>query len=197
LLAGFGLLITAAAITMIRSCRRPLGAATRTRRLPVLLGLGATVGMITGMVGAGGGFVIVPVLVLLAGVSMTTAVGTSLLIITLQSGAGLVGHLHHGSINWPLTLAVTALAITGSLIGARLSDRIPAQLLRTSFGWFLTAMAALVLAEQAPVSLRLALAGTSAGRILLTGASAVLVLAAVRHVHSCRMLARSQRLPSG
>jgi uncharacterized membrane protein YfcA len=189
LLAGFGLLIAAAAITMIRSCRRPLRGTSRTTRLPALLGLGATVGLITGMVGAGGGFVIVPVLVLLAGLSMTTAVGTSLLVITMQSGAGLAGHLQHATINWPLTLAVTGLAITGSLAGARLATRMPAQVLRTSFGWFLTAMAALVLVEQAPTVVRHELAGTAAGRIVLAGGMVALALAAARHVHGCRALA--------
>lgn len=186
LLAGFGLLIATAAIIMIRSCQRSLGGAARTSRLPVLLGLGAAVGLITGTVGAGGGFVIVPVLVLLAGLTMTTAVGTSLLVITLQAGAGLLGHLHHARIDWPLTLAVTALAIAGSLAGARQADRIPARLLRTSFGWFLTAMATLVLLEQAPTSVRHTLAGTTVGRILIAVATAALVLAAARHVHGCR-----------
>jgi uncharacterized membrane protein YfcA len=189
LLAGFGLLIAAAAIIMIRSCRRPLRGASGTGRLPLLLVLGAAVGLTTGMVGAGGGFVIVPVLVLLAGLGMTTAVGTSLLVITLQSTAGLLGHLHRVHIDWPLTLAITALAITGSLAGARLADRIPAQVLRTSFGWFLTAMAALVLVEQAPFTVRHALVGTTWGQVLLVAGSAALALAAARHVHGCRAFA--------
>ncbi len=193
LLAGFGLLIVAAATVMIRSCRRPLGGAARAGRLPVLLGLGATVGLITGMVGAGGGFVIVPVLVLLAGLTMTTAVGTSLLIITLQAGAGLVGHVQHTHINWPLTLAVTALAIAGSLVGTRVADRIPPRLLRTSFGWFLTAMATLVLLEQAPTGLRHAVADTTAGRVLLGAGSAALALAAARHLRGCRTRAAQTR----
>lgn len=193
LLAGFGLLIAAAATTMIRSCRRPLRGAARTGRLPLLLALGSAVGLITGMVGAGGGFVIVPVLVLLAGLSMTTAVGTSLLAIALQAGAGLLGHLHHARVDWPLTLAVTALAIAGSLAGARLAGRIPAQLLRTGFGWFLTAMATLVLIEQAPEPVRHALAGTAAGRIALAGGCAALAMAATRHVHTCRADQRARR----
>jgi uncharacterized protein len=186
LLAGFGLLILAAASTMIRSCRRPLRGTSQVARPAVLLGLGATVGLITGMVGAGGGFVIVPVLVLVAGLSRTRAVGTSLLVITMQASAGLLGHLQHAHIDWPLTLAVTALAITGSLAGARLAARIPAQLLRTGFGWFLTAMATLVLVEQAPTVVRHALTGTASGRIAVAVGTVALVLAAARHVQSCR-----------
>lgn len=193
LLAGFGVLIAAAAITMIRSCRRPLRATSGAGRLPVLLALGAVVGLITGMVGAGGGFVIVPVLVLLAGMDMTSAVGTSLLIIAMQASAGLMGHSHQAGINWPLTLAVTTLAITGSLAGARLAGRIPSQLLRTGFGWFLTAMATLVLVEQAPTVVRHALAGTPSGRIVLAAGTVALALAALRHVNTCRALVRSQR----
>lgn len=189
LLAGFGLLIAAAATTMIRSCRRPFRGVSGTGRLPLMLVLGAAVGLMTGMVGAGGGFVIVPVLVLLAGLGMATAVGTSLLAITLQATAGLLGHLHQAQIDWPLTLAVTALAITGSVAGARLADRVPAQVLRTSFGWFLTAMAALVLLQQAPFTVRHALAGTTWGQVLLVAGSAALALAAARHVHGCRTFA--------
>jgi uncharacterized protein len=191
LLAGFGTLIAAAATTMIRSCRRPVHGTPNPGRLPLLLALGAAVGLITGMVGAGGGFVIVPVLVLLAGLGMTTAVGTSLLAITLQAGGGLLGHLDHAHVDWPLTLAVSALAIAGSLAGARLANRIPARVLRTSFGWFLTAMAILVLVEQAPLTVRHAIAGTGAGQILLAAGSAALALAAARHVHGCRTLAES------
>jgi uncharacterized membrane protein YfcA len=189
LLAGFGLLVAAASITMIRSCRRPVRGSAHSGRLPVLLILGMTVGLITGMVGAGGGFVIVPVLILLAGLNMTTAVGTSLLVITLQASAGLLGHLQHANIDWPLTLAVTALAVTGSLAGVRLATRVPAQLLRTGFGWFLIAMASLVLIEQAPTIVRHALAGTATGRIALAGGIFALALSAARHLRSCRRLA--------
>jgi uncharacterized protein len=186
LLAGFGLLMAGAAVTMIRSCRRPPRATPGAGRLPVLPTLGAAVGLITGMVGAGGGFVIVHVLVLLGGLTMTTAVGTSLLVITLQAGAGLAGHLPQAAIHWPLTLTITALAVAGSLAGTRLTARIPAQLLRTGFGWFLTAMAAIVLFEQAPDEVRHALAGTAAGRGPLIAGCAMLALAAARHVHACR-----------
>jgi uncharacterized membrane protein YfcA len=186
LMTGFGVLMATAAVIMIRSCRRPLPGGSHAGRMPVLLGLGAAVGLVTGMVGAGGGFVVVPVLVLLAGLSMPAAIGTSLLVISLQAGAGLAGHLAHAAIDWPLTLAVTALAIIGSMAGARLVVRIPARLLRTGFGWFLIAMASLVLVEQAPAAVRHALAGTAGGGSLLAAAGATLVVAAARHVLGCR-----------
>jgi len=193
LLTGFGVLIAAAATTMIRSCRRPLRGTSHAGRLPWLLGLGSVVGLVTGMVGAGGGFVIVPVLVLLGGLTMTTAVGTSLLVIALQAGAGLLGHLHHAHIDWALILAITALAIVGSVAGARLPERVPARLLRTGFGWFLTAMAIVVLVEQAPAGVRHALVSTTAGQLLLIGGTVALALVALRHMHSCRTLARPNR----
>ena len=186
LLAGFGLLVLAAATTMVRSCRRPRRDTRSTVPLPVLPVLGGALGMFTGMVGAGGGFVIVPLLVLLAGLSMATAVGTSLLVITLQAGAGFVGHLHHVHIDWAVTLTITTLAIVGSLAGARLADRVPASVLRASFGWFLGAMGTLIVLEQAPASIRHAIAGTASGRILLTAAFAALALAAARHIRDCR-----------
>ena len=190
LLAGFGLLTAAAATVMIRSCRRPLRPKPHAGRLPLLLGLGVAVGLVTGMVGAGGGFVIVPVLVLLADLTMTAAVGTSLLVIALQAGAGLAGHLSNAAVDWPLALAITALAIGGSLAGARLAARVPAAMLRTSFGWFLTAMAILLLMEQAPPAVQEHMTGTAAGRIGLILGCAGLAVAAVRHVHGCRLIAR-------
>jgi uncharacterized protein len=191
LLGGFGLLMAVAATLMIRSCGRPVRAVTHSGRWPVLLVLGLLVGGVTGMVGAGGGFVIVPVLVLLAALPMAYAVGTSLLVIALQATAGLAGHLHHAAIDWPLTLTITALAIAGSLLGARLAGRIPAQLLRTGFGWFLTATAALVLLEQAPAGVRHQLSASTTGRVALIAGGAVLGIAATRHLRGCRAMTRS------
>jgi uncharacterized membrane protein YfcA len=107
----------------------------------------------------------------------------------LQASVGLLGHLQHANIDWPLTLAVFALAVAGNLAGVRLATRIPAQLLRTGFGWFLIGMASLVPIEQAPDVVRHALAGTATGRIALAFSIVALALAAARHVHSCRTLA--------
>lgn len=115
--------------------------------LPILLE-GAAVGLVTGLVGAGGGFLVVPVLVLLGGLSMPAAVGTSLLVIALKSGAALAGYLQATVIDWPLAIAVTALAVTGSLIGARLVRRVDAESLRRGFGWFVVVMGVAVLAGQ-------------------------------------------------
>jgi hypothetical protein len=109
---------------------------------------GLVVGIVTGVIGAGGGFLVVPALVLLGGLSMEAAVGTSLVVIAMKSFAGLAGHLGHVEIDWPITLGVTAAAVAGSYLGAHLAGRIPPAALRRGFGVFIVAMAALVLAKE-------------------------------------------------
>jgi uncharacterized membrane protein YfcA len=79
---------------------------------------------------------------------MDVAVGTSLLVISMTSFAGLVGHLGRVDIDWPVTLAVTAAAVIGSLIGGRLACRIPPAALRRGFGFFIIAMAIVVLFKE-------------------------------------------------
>jgi len=123
LLAAFAVMMVAAAVGMLRG-RRGAGGEREGLRLVVAVGLGLAVGAATGFVGAGGGFVVVPALVLVAGLPMQAAVGTSLLVIAMQSGAGLAGHLSDTRLPWGLTLAVTASAVVGSLAGSRLTGRI-------------------------------------------------------------------------
>lgn len=185
LLGGFAFLMAVAAILMIRSCRRPVRE-VRRRRLPATLSLGLVVGLVTGLVGAGGGFVIVPILVLFAGLPMATAVGTSLFVIALQASAGFAGHLQHATIDWPLTLTITALAVAGSLAGARLTGHLSPRLLRTGFGWFVAAVSALVVTMQAPDQIRYLLANTATGRIIAVVGVTLFALAAMRNVRACR-----------
>ncbi len=158
LLVAFAVLMLVAGAGMIRGRRTRASAgdgdgdggnaSPREPRLAAMLTLGALVGMATGFVGAGGGFVIVPALVLVAGLPMEAAVGTSLLVISMQSAAGLAGHLASARLPWPLTLAITASAVAGCLIGGRMTSRIPAARLRRGFGFLVFAVAVLVLAEQ-------------------------------------------------
>ncbi|MFN8081085.1 MAG: TSUP family transporter [Kineosporiaceae bacterium] len=149
LLVAFALMMLAAAAGMLRG-RRETRSTREELRIPAAVGLGTVVGLVTGFVGAGGGFVIVPTLVLVAGLSMPAAVGTSLLVIALQSTAGLAGHLAGTRLPWGLVLAVTASAVLGSLAGSRLTGRIPAAALRRAFAVLVIAIAALVLIEQLP-----------------------------------------------
>jgi len=157
LLIAFAVMMLATAAAMIRGRRGSTAAVTESsthRPHPVAtVGLGVLVGSLTGFVGAGGGFLIVPALTLVAGLPMAAAVGTSLLVITLQSAAGLLGHLHGTPVPWTLALAVTAAAIAGSLAGARASGRVPQPVLRRAFGVMVLVMGVLVLAQQLPAAL--------------------------------------------
>ncbi|WP_405107723.1 sulfite exporter TauE/SafE family protein [Micromonospora sp. NBC_01405] len=155
LLTGFALMMLATAIAMIRGRR---GAERRPvpHELPVgrVVLDGVVVGLVTGLVGAGGGFLVVPALALLGGLPMPVAVGTSLVVIAMKSFAGLAGYLSSVSIDWRLAAVVTAAAVVGSLLGGRLTDRIPEDVLRKAFGWFVVVMGVFVLAQQLPDSVR-------------------------------------------
>ncbi|HCJ53325.1 sulfite exporter TauE/SafE family protein, partial [Glutamicibacter sp.] len=126
-------------------------------------------GAVTGLVGAGGGFLIVPALALLAGLSMAQAVGTSLLVITLNSAAALAGQLNSVALHWPLAMSLAVTAILGSLLGARLSHRIAEHRLRKGFGYFVLAMGVFVLSQEvpAPGGLAIALIAVFAGLLML------------------------------
>ncbi|WP_283136669.1 sulfite exporter TauE/SafE family protein [Rhizohabitans arisaemae] len=149
LLVLFGVMMAATAIAMLRPARPRDAVPPASRPITKILFEGTAVGLVTGLVGAGGGFLVVPALVLLGGLPMPAAVGTSLLVIAMKSGAGLAGYLHSTSLDWGLTLAVTAAAIAGSLAGARLIGKCPPKALRTAFGWFTVTMAVFVLGTQA------------------------------------------------
>lgn len=97
---------------------------------------GALVGFVTAIVGAGGGFLIIPALVILTGLSMKDAVGTSLIIIAANSLTGFIGDWGHSEINWRFLSAITVIAITGTFIGNILSEKISGENLKKSFGWF-------------------------------------------------------------
>ncbi|TNH31111.1 sulfite exporter TauE/SafE family protein [Micromonospora orduensis] len=155
LLTGFAVMMLATAVAMIRGRRSAEGKPV-PHELPVFRVIidGIVVGLVTGLVGAGGGFLVVPALALLGGLPMPVAVGTSLVVIAMKSFAGLAGYLSSVHINWGLAAAVTAAAIAGSFVGGRLAGRIPADILRKSFGWFVVVMGVFVLAQQLPEQLR-------------------------------------------
>ena len=147
LMIGFGLMMAATAFAMLRP-PRPLRRSARELPVGKVIAEGVVVGIVTGIVGAGGGFLVVPALVLLGGLSMDIAVGTSLVVIAMKSFAGFAGHLGHVHVAWGTTLAVTAAAVAGSFAGARLVGRIPPVALRRGFGIFIIGMAALVLVKE-------------------------------------------------
>ncbi|TMS00596.1 sulfite exporter TauE/SafE family protein [Nonomuraea basaltis] len=154
LMAAFAAMMLATAIAMIRDRRAPAVAPPR-RDLPIVhvIAEGAVVGLVTGLVGAGGGFLVVPALVLLGGLPMGVAVGTSLLVIAMKSVAGLAGYLHSVPVDWSLALPVTGAAVAGGLVGGVLAGRLDADRLRRAFGWFVLVMGAFVILQQAPAAL--------------------------------------------
>jgi len=110
---------------------------------------GTVIGVFTGVVGAGGGFAIVPALVVLSRLPMRVAVGTSLTIIAAKSLAGFAGDVAlRGNFDWGLLLAFTALAVVGILAGSRLGRHVPGDRLRPAFGWFVLVAAAGILVRE-------------------------------------------------
>jgi uncharacterized protein len=157
LLLGFAAMMLATAVAMLRGhadAEPAAGLAKSPMRLPVarVLWHGSIVGLVTGLVGAGGGFLIVPALVLLGGMPMRTAVATSLLVIALKSFAGFAGHVGHVTIDWHLAALVTSAAVVGSVAGSLLSTRLAQDALRRAFAWFVMAMAIFVVVHQLPES---------------------------------------------
>lgn len=115
---------------------------------PMILLEGTVVGILTGLVGAGGGFLIIPALVLLSKLPMKLAVGTSLLIIAAKSLIGFLGDLGHQSIDWRLLLSVTALAVGGIFIGNWLSHKVSGDKLKKAFGWFVLVMGIYIIIKE-------------------------------------------------
>lgn len=115
---------------------------------PMILLEGAIVGVLTGLVGAGGGFLIIPALVMLSKLPMKQAVGTSLLIIAAKSLIGFLGDLGNADINWILLLSVTALAVAGIFVGNWLSHRISGEKLKVGFGWFVLVMGIYIIVKE-------------------------------------------------
>lgn len=108
--------------------------------LPRLLFYGTGIGLATGILGAGGGFLLIPTLVLLVGLPMKEAIGTSLLIIALNSLIGFTGDLGHFTMNWFFLIKITSIAIMGIFAGGYLNRKMPADRLKKGFGIFVLVM---------------------------------------------------------
>ncbi|MCF4101426.1 sulfite exporter TauE/SafE family protein [Gillisia sp. M10.2A] len=138
----FAVLMLLASISMIKEQKDTVIAQNGERHIKYgsLIVLGAATGLITGTVGAGGGFIIVPILVLLAKLPMKEAVGTSLFIIAINSLLGFLGDLSHIDVDWIFLLSFTFIAIIGIFIGIYLNKFIDGKKLKKSFGWFVLIM---------------------------------------------------------
>jgi uncharacterized membrane protein YfcA len=143
LLVVFAVLMLLVGLLMLRRQQREptTTSAPRDRSLPRVLLAGLGVGGVTGFLGVGGGFLIVPALVLCTTVPMHVAVGTSLLVIAINSAAGFVGHLGQGNVPLALTGAFTVAAVAGTFVGAHMAGRLPAHRMRRLFAGFVMAVA--------------------------------------------------------
>ena len=177
LLVAFAVIMIAAGLAMLRG-RKDTTGADGDQRLPVvrIALLGMAVGVISGLVGAGGGFLLVPALALLGGLPMPVAVGTSLVVIAMQSFAGFAGHLASEQIDWRLAAFITAAAVVGALIGGRLIAFVNPATLRQLFGWFVLLMASVILAQEVNPAVGAAAAG-------LTVIAAGMSIACTRYAH--------------
>lgn len=152
----FGILILCSSYTMIKKrkavdairqikwdefSRSPLG-------VPFVILLGICVGLVTGFVGAGGGFIIVPVLMFFLRLKFKKAIGTSLCIIAINSLVGFTGNFGHQHMDWKFLLSISAICALGILLGSLLSSKISSQKLKPAFGWFTLTVGIFVLVKE-------------------------------------------------
>ena len=147
ILGVFAILMVITSISMIRKQRARDVHDPRFRTFLIIL-QGLLIGFLTGLVGAGGGFLIIPALVLLTGLPFKTAVGTSLIVISINSLVGFLGDVMNFSMDWSFLLTITLFAVIGVLIGNKLSKKISHVFLRRAFGWFVLAMGCLILLKE-------------------------------------------------
>jgi len=149
-LALLAVVMLAAAGAMLRGGVSDARAPT-TPRVALIAPVALGVGVLTGLVGIGGGFLVVPALVLLAGVPMRQAVGTSLLVIAMNSASGFAGHVGTVPIDWAFLAGFTAVAVAGALAGTALAEHVPQATLKRAFALFLLAMGGFVLHQSRDV----------------------------------------------
>lgn len=149
LMLFFGLVMFVSAFSMIRKSKeREEDAGEIKFNYPMILAEGALVGVVTGLVGAGGGFLIIPALVLLARLPMKLAVGTSLIIIAAKSLIGFMGDLNSQNIDWPFLLFFSLFAVIGIFGGSFMSKYIDGGKLKRGFGWFVALMALFIFYQE-------------------------------------------------
>jgi uncharacterized membrane protein YfcA len=148
----FGVLMMAAAVSMIRDHKSDTQETQQPRQFnyPLILLEGIVVGVLTGLVGAGGGFLIIPALVLLSKLPMKQAVGTSLLIIAAKSLIGFTGDVMASTnqMDWFFLCSITALAVLGIYIGNLIAKKVDGAVLKKGFGWFVLAMGIYIIVKE-------------------------------------------------
>jgi uncharacterized membrane protein YfcA len=145
----FAVLMLAASYSMIKNgVKQTDQQEPQQFNYPMILIEGAVVGILTGLVGAGGGFLIIPALVLFSKLPMKMAVGTSLIIIAAKSLIGFTGDLTHYTMDWQLLLIVSSAAILGIFIGNAINKKIPGERLKKWFGWFVLIMGVYIIIKE-------------------------------------------------
>jgi uncharacterized membrane protein YfcA len=137
-----------ASITMIRGRKEVVIEKEEKKRYGLLAFLGLLIGVFTGLVGAGGGFLIIPVLVIMAKLDMKKAVATSLLIIAINSLIGFLGDVGTTDIDWKFLLIFSAISIVGIFIGIYLNKLIDGKKLKKGFGWFVLVMGVYIISKE-------------------------------------------------
>lgn len=147
LLVSFAIMMLVTGLAMLRG-RPAIAAPIGTRPWGRILTVGVAIGLLTGVIGAGGGFVIVPALALLCGLSIPEAIATSLLVIALNSFSGFAGSVGHVTLDFKVAAIVTTASVIGSIAGALAAGRVPENVLRRAFAWLVLAMAVFMLWRQ-------------------------------------------------
>ena len=143
----FALLMLLSSFSMIRNKKRESKINNEANFYSLFL-YGVGIGLVTGLLGAGGGFLLIPTLVVVVGLDMKTAIGTSLLIISLNSLIGFVSDTGHFVIDWNLLLLITFIAIIGIFIGGLLRKSVDGNDLKKGFGWFVLVMAICIICKE-------------------------------------------------
>ncbi|MEP7254331.1 MAG: sulfite exporter TauE/SafE family protein [Ferruginibacter sp.] len=144
----FAVLMLMASMAMIKGRKEIANTGPSSTGTFKLLLYGILVGFATGFLGAGGGFLIIPALVLIFKMSMKKAVGTSLLIISLNSLIGFTGDLGHIAIDWKFLGLITAIAVAGIFIGGAMAKKIAGEKLKKGFGWFVLVMGIYIIIKE-------------------------------------------------
>lgn len=146
----FAILMLVASIGMIRNKDKQQTSTEMDNRFRFskLFMYGISIGLVTGLLGAGGGFLLIPALVLLLKLPMKQAIGTSLMIIALNSLIGFTGDIGHFDIDWIFLLKITLIAVVGIFIGGALGKRLQGEKLKKGFGWFVLVMGIYIILKE-------------------------------------------------
>ncbi len=144
----FAVLMLLASYSMIKKDVGVKAGKARPLNYLLIITEGMMVGMVTGLIGAGGGFLLIPALVKLLKLPVKTAVGTSLLIVVINSLTGFLFSLVDTTINWPFLMGISTIAATGILIGTYMASMIDSKKLKRVFGWFVLLMGIYVLVKE-------------------------------------------------